>query len=127
MHIENSCWKFMWVGCAICMLKLKFWEDLVSFSRFRPCPGSNMQQKHAKNMKKKHAFWWAFLQIPKVVKNLGKMHVFCMFGPKTSKKTTNMQKTCIFPRFLIDFGVPPLEFKNACVLARALARACCLD
>ena len=47
------------------------------------------------------------------------------------EKTTNMQKTCIFPRFLIDLGVPSLEFKNACVnacvLACALARACCLD
>ena len=121
-----ACWKcmlkFMWVGYAICMLKLKFWEDLVSFSRFRPFPGSNMQKTC-----KKHAFWWAFLQIPKVLKNLGKMHVFCMFGPKTSKKNNKHAKNMHFPRFLIDFGVPPLEFKNACVLACALARACCLD
>ena len=77
----------MWVGYAICMLKLKFWEDLVSFSKFRPFPGSNMQKTC-----KKHAFWWAFLQVPKVVKNLGKMHVFCMFGPKTSKKNNKHAK-----------------------------------
>ena len=75
----------------------------------------------------KHAFWWAFLQIPKMVKNLGKMHVFCMFGPKTSKKNNKHAKNMQFFRCLIDFGVPPLEFKNACVLACALARACCLD
>ena len=52
---------------------------------------------------------------------------FLHVWPQNLEKTTNMQKTCIFPRFLIDFGVPPLEFKNACVLACALARACCLD
>ena len=104
MHVENACQL---------MLARVFLGLLVTKAQSR-------QQALASAHASTHAFTHAFLNsrggTPKSIKNLGKMHVFCMFVVFFEVLGPNMQKPCIFSRFFTTFGIWRKAHQNACFL-----------